>query len=174
MGWLCTPPSVRLSSDGGSDHAASVNVLARVPRPGKAHALGLLSRKTYLQWLSTTVTSLVVSPLLMRGLNMWIATLPAGVRDAAGGDSERHGKEGGGAESPLRRDVEYDAGSTSGAAAGLYHRVARGASGANIGQRDGGDASRPSSLPSPATNGGPQSSAGSGTASSSMHQDHDV
>ena len=138
--------------------------------------MGLLSRKTYLQWLSTTVTSLVVSPLLMRGLNMWIATLPAGVRDAAGGDSERHGKEGGGAESPLRRDVEYDAGSTSGAATGLYHRVARGASGSNFGQRDGhtGDAARPSSLPSPAANGGPQSSGGSGTASSSMHQDHDV
>ena len=36
---------------------------------GKAHALGLLDRAPYLLWLSTTVVSLVLSPLLMRAFN---------------------------------------------------------------------------------------------------------
>lgn len=138
---------------------------------GKAHALGLLSRKTYLQWLSTTVISLVVSPLLMRGLNMWIATMPAGVRDAGRTDGDRRDKTGDGRDAPSRRDVEYDAASGSGAAAGLYHRVTRGASGVGLGA-DASATTQPSPRPGHAATGGPHS--GSGGSPSSSNQDHEV
>lgn len=91
--------------------------MLHVPVTGKAHALGLLDRAPYLLWLSTTVMSLVVSPLLMRLYNVWASTACALLPVVTGGSSMRdvvlgggHGHSHGhvGSDSDQDADVEQD------------------------------------------------------------------
>ncbi|KAA0155685.1 hypothetical protein FNF29_01600 [Cafeteria roenbergensis] len=60
---------------------------------GKAHAIGLLSRATYLRWMTATIGALVTSPLLARTAPLLLKALGRASLLAAMSHNARHGAD---------------------------------------------------------------------------------
>lgn len=121
------------------------------PKPGKAHAAGTMDRSSYLLWLSSTVTSLVLSPLLTRA-HMKLCGgggASSGGGGEGGADAGRNDGVGGG-----RSPAVSDASSTSAAATAAAASAAATGSGLTRRGRAAGldsESLRPSTVMEPAS-----------------------